>query len=67
MVDLTDSHSREAFFNEALGGATKVLVMITEGLVMYLDDRDVILLSEVITRSEVTWWVLDLAGPGLKK
>lgn len=65
-VDLTDPRARAAFFNEALDGATKTLV-ITEGLVMYLDDRDVVALSEAITRPEVTWWMLDFAGPGLKK
>jgi methyltransferase (TIGR00027 family) len=65
-VDLSDPHARDAFLNEALDGATKALVL-TEGLLMYLEDRDVIALSAAIKRPEVAWWMLDFAGPGLKK
>jgi methyltransferase (TIGR00027 family) len=65
-VDLSDPHARDAFLNEALDGATKALVL-TEGLMMYLEDRDVIALSAAIKRPEVAWWMLDFAGPGLKK
>jgi methyltransferase (TIGR00027 family) len=65
-VDLADPRAREAFLNDALNGATKALVL-TEGLLMYLEDRDVAALSEAITRPEITWWMLDFAVPGLKK
>ncbi|OBB96412.1 SAM-dependent methyltransferase [Mycobacterium sp. 852002-40037_SCH5390672] len=65
-VDLADAAAREAFLNEALDGATKALVL-TEGLLMYLHDSDVSALSAAIQRPEVTWWMLDFAGPGLKK
>ena len=65
-VDLSDPEARDAFLNEALDGATKVLVL-TEGLLMYLEDRDVIALSAAIKRPEVAWWMIDFAGPGLKK
>lgn len=65
-VDLADPQARDAFLNEALDGATKALVL-TEGLLMYLDDADVTALSAAITRPEVHWWMLDFAGPGLKK
>jgi methyltransferase (TIGR00027 family) len=65
-VDLADPQARDDFFNTALEGATKALVL-TEGLLMYLEDRDVVALSEAITRPEVAWWMLDFAGPGLKK
>jgi methyltransferase (TIGR00027 family) len=65
-VDLADPDAREAFFEEALSGANKALVL-TEGLLMYLDERDVISLSGAISRPEVSWWMLDFAGPGLKK
>ena len=34
---------------------------------MYLESRDVAALSESFARPEVAWWMLDLAGPGLKK
>jgi len=65
-VDLADPHARGAFFDKALSGAQKALVL-TEGLLMYLDDRDVVALSQDIQRPEVAWWMLDFAGPGLKK
>ncbi len=65
-VDLADPQARGAFLDDALDGATKALVL-TEGLLMYLEDRDVVALSEAIKRPEVAWWMLDFAGPGLKK
>lgn len=65
-VDLADSNARDAFFDHALAGATKALVL-TEGLLMYLDDSDVVALSTAIKQPTVAWWMLDLAGPGLKK
>jgi methyltransferase (TIGR00027 family) len=65
-VDLSDATARDAFFNEALDGATKALVL-TEGLLMYLEESDVIALSAAVKRPEVAWWMIDFAGPGLKK
>jgi methyltransferase (TIGR00027 family) len=65
-VDLADPAARDTFFNEALDGAAKALVL-TEGLLMYLEDRDVVALSAAIKRPEVAWWMIDFAGPGLKK
>jgi methyltransferase (TIGR00027 family) len=65
-VDLADATARDAFFAEALDGATKALVL-TEGLLMYLEDQDVVALSGAIRRPEVAWWMLDFAFPGLKK
>ena len=65
-VDLADPQARDAFLDDALDGATKALVL-TEGLLMYLEDRDVVALSDAIKRPEVAWWMLDFAFPGLKK
>lgn len=65
-VDLADAGARDAFFDEALDGATKALVL-TEGLLMYLEDRDVVALSGAIRRPEVAWWMLDFAFPRLKE
>ncbi|MDT5020424.1 MAG: hypothetical protein QOI33_948 [Mycobacterium sp.] len=65
-VDLADPAARAAFFDEALDGATKALVL-TEGLLMYLNDSDVQALSESINRPEVAWWMFDFGGPGLKR
>lgn len=65
-VDLADPGARDAFFDEALDGASKALVL-TEGLLMYLENRDVVALSEAIKRPEVCWWMTEFAFPGLKK
>jgi methyltransferase (TIGR00027 family) len=65
-VDLADPVARDRFLDEALSGATKALVL-TEGLLMYLESRDVAALSEAFTRPEIAWWMLDTAGPGLKQ
>ena len=64
-VDLADPQARGAFLDDALDGAGKAFVL-TEGLLMYLDDRDVVSLSEAIKRPEVAWWMFDFAFPGLK-
>ena len=65
-VDLADPVARNAFFDQALDGATKALVL-TEGLLMYLEDFDVTALSDALNRPEVGWWMFDFAGPGLKR
>jgi methyltransferase (TIGR00027 family) len=65
-VDLADAGARDAFLDDALNGATKALVL-TEGLLMYLEDSDVVALSAAIKRPEVAWWMLDFAFPGLRK
>lgn len=65
-VDLADPRARDAFLDEALCGASKALIL-TEGLLVYLDDADVTALSGAFQRPEVAWWMLDFGGPGLKK
>jgi methyltransferase (TIGR00027 family) len=65
-VDLADPQARDAFLDEELVGASKALVL-TEGLLMYLEEGDVRALSEALTRREIAWWMLDFAGPGLQK
>jgi methyltransferase (TIGR00027 family) len=65
-VDLADPVARKAFFDKALDGATNALVL-TEGLLMYLEDADVTALSEALNRPEVGWWMFDFGGPGLKR
>nr|WP_163765957.1 SAM-dependent methyltransferase [Mycolicibacterium parafortuitum] len=65
-VDLSDPAARDRFLTDALAGATKALVL-TEGLLMYLDPSAVDDLARALDRPDVAWWMLDLAGPGLKK
>ena len=42
-------------------------LVLTEGLLTYLEQADVATLSEAITRPEVAWWMLDLPFPGVRK
>jgi len=65
-VDLADPAARSAFLDEALDGAANALVL-TEGLLIYLQDRDVAALSDALDRPEVCWWMFDFGGPGLKR
>ncbi len=65
-VDLADPPARDSFLNDALDGATKALVL-TEGLSMYLEGRDIAALSEAFTRPEIAWWMLDFAFPRLRE
>ena len=65
-VDLADPAARSAFLDEALDGAANALVL-TEGLLMYLQERDVAALSDALDRPEVCWWMFDFGGPGLKR
>jgi methyltransferase (TIGR00027 family) len=51
-VDLADPHARDAFFDDALDGAAKALVL-TEGLLMYLEEGDVSALSAALKRPEI--------------
>lgn len=63
-VDLADPVARSAFLDEALSGAAKALVL-TEGLLIYLDPRDVDGLSGALKRREVAWWMFDFFSPAL--
>jgi methyltransferase (TIGR00027 family) len=65
-VDLADPAARDAFLDDALAGASRALV-VTEGLLMYLDYRDVVTLSEALTRPAIAWWLIEFWGAGLKK
>ena len=65
-VDLVDPQARDKFLNEALDGANKALVL-TEGLLMYLEVREVVALAEAIKRPEVAWWMTTFTGPSVKR
>jgi methyltransferase (TIGR00027 family) len=65
-VDLADPKARDAFLDEALAGATKAFVL-TEGLLMYLAETDVIGLSQAFQqRPEIAWWTFDFGSGGIK-
>jgi methyltransferase (TIGR00027 family) len=64
-VDLADSSARVAMLKEAVGPSTAVLV-ITEGLLLYLDEAQVRSLAmDLRNQAGIRWWILDLASPAL--
>lgn len=60
-VDLSDAAARGAFLSRATSGDANVLV-ITEGLLTYLDDEQVRSLGRDLARPAVRWWILDVAS-----
>jgi len=66
-VDLADPTSRAAFLDRAVEGARNVVV-ITEGLLLYLDDATVRdLAADLLARAPIRTWVLDLTSPAILK
>ena len=64
-VDLTDGVARRALLRDAVGSSMRALVL-TEGLLLYLDEPEVrALAADVAAESSVRWWLLDLASPRL--
>jgi methyltransferase (TIGR00027 family) len=64
-LDLADTDARAAFLARAAGPALRVLV-ITEGLLAYLDERVVrVFARDLATRAPVRWWILDLISSSL--
>jgi methyltransferase (TIGR00027 family) len=66
-VDLADSSARVAMLKAAVGPSADVLV-ITEGLLLYLDEAQVRSLAmDLGNQAGIRWWILDLASPALLK
>lgn len=64
-VDLADANARAAFLDRALSGSKRALVM-TEGLLVYLDPEDVRTLArELAARPSVASWIVEFPSPGL--
>ena len=63
-VDITDAAARAAFLDDAVRGASKVAV-VTEGLLIYLEESQVRDLHRDLTRPEIGWWITDLSSPGI--
>ena len=65
-VDLADSAARADLLRRAVQGASNALV-ITEGLVVYLDDATVQALArDLAAEPAIRWWMLDLLSPGIR-
>lgn len=64
-VDLADAAARRALLDRALAGAAKALV-ITEGLVVYLEEAQVAALGrDFAARPAIRWWMLDVLSPAI--
>jgi len=64
-VDLADLDARGVVLKLAAESATQVLV-ITEGLLLYLEESQVRSLSaDISAQAGVKWWILDIASPAL--
>lgn len=63
-LDVTDPGAVTACLESVLTDAARALV-ISEGLVMYLDEADVVALSAVLTRPEIIGWCLDFSTAGV--
>ena len=64
-VDLTDARQRADFLDGVEQTANKVLV-ITEGLLIYLDDETVRSIGQdLASRRSIHWWILDIASPAI--
>jgi methyltransferase (TIGR00027 family) len=63
--NLADPSARRDVF-ERLGGRAKRVLVITEGLLVYLTDDEVITLAEDLGRPpSFAWWAVDLMSPRL--
>ena len=66
-VDLADGEARAAFLARVTGPALRMLV-ITEGLLAYLEERVVRAFArDLATRAPVRWWILDMLSPAMVK
>jgi methyltransferase (TIGR00027 family) len=64
-VDLADTSARRAFLSRAVPDGSQTLV-ITEGLVVYLEEGDVTALGrDFAARPGIRWWMLDILSPAI--
>jgi methyltransferase (TIGR00027 family) len=64
-IDLRDAAAREALFRDVAANSRGTLVL-TEGLLIYLDPADVASLArDLAAVPSIRWWVLDIASPAL--
>ncbi len=62
-ADLTDVARRRALFAE-IGGAARQVLVVTEGLLIYLTpDQVAALADDLAAQPSFRWWLLDIASP----
>ena len=65
-LDLADATARRALFAR-LGAGTRRVVVLTQGLLIYLGDEGVAsLASDLRSQESFARWVIDIASPGLR-
>ncbi len=65
-LDLADTASRRALFAR-LGGQAKRVLVVTQGLLIYLSDESVASLAgDLAVPESFTRWVTDISSPGLR-
>ena len=66
-IDLTDIGRRRALFGR-IGVAARQVLVVTEGLLVYLTPQQVAALAaDLAAPSSFRWWLMDLASPRLLK
>jgi O-methyltransferase involved in polyketide biosynthesis len=64
-LDLTDAAKRQALFSQ-VGAASQRVLVVTEGLLIYLTAEQVgELASDLHAQQSFRWWTIDLANPQL--
>jgi methyltransferase (TIGR00027 family) len=66
-IDLTDGEKRRAFFQDAVSGGGGGTLVVAEGLLVYLDPKEVGTLADDLNAAGFGWWLIDLGSPGLLK
>jgi methyltransferase (TIGR00027 family) len=67
-VDLTDLVRRRALFTQIGGGGSRPVLVVTEGLLIYLTaDQVAALADDLAAQPAFRWWLLDIASPRLLK
>jgi methyltransferase (TIGR00027 family) len=65
VADLADPSARHAVLGQVAQRGRNIMVM-TEGLLVYLEESDVIALAEELAAAKsYRWWATDLSSPGL--
>ncbi|HVZ31993.1 MAG TPA: SAM-dependent methyltransferase [Polyangiaceae bacterium] len=64
-VNLVDGAARRAFLERVLSSTRRVLV-VTEGLVPYLEDDQVVELARALRAPSVCGWILDFTSPAIR-
>ncbi|MQY30710.1 putative S-adenosyl-L-methionine-dependent methyltransferase [Nocardia sp. RB56] len=65
-VDLADHAALGEFLDRTLATAERALVL-TEGLLVYLEPAEVLALSTALSRPQIQWWVFDLMSEACRR